>query len=160
MKKLSSKLTLAFIFLGLIAAIVSGIFIYFQYSSYIKDTIEGTLANTSSTITSLYDLSDLERYAELGKKNDPEYRKLLTDLNVFADSFGFAYIYGLKPDNNGNFVFILDTANLSDNEDDWSFLTTYDDAPPEIEATFKTGDTVLAAPYTDQWGRSRVYMPL
>jgi len=152
MKKLFYKFSLSFILLGLVTASLSGFFMYSRYSSSITENIEENLADTARVILSLYDLSDMERLTELGKARAPEYMSLLEDFQAFADSYGLAYVYFMKRSDDGRFIYVMDNGDIIEEDDNWIFLEVYDEAPPEIAESFETRKTILAEPYTDQWG--------
>jgi len=161
MKKLITKFTLSFILLGLVAAVLSGSFMYFRYNRYIMDSIEKTLTSSTEVILSLYDLWEMEKLEEMGAARTDEYKDLLTDFQAFADANGFSYVYVLKKAPGNHFIFLLDTEYLSENPEDWNFRQEYENAPPEISESYNTGKTLLADPYTDEWGTFQsIYAPI
>jgi len=161
MNRLIFKFSLSFIILGLAAALLSGIFLYITYERYIGNNVNQQLEACINMLNDQYDLSDLDRYESLGEVKDQEYISLLQQWTAVADAYGYAYIYAMKPGPDDSFIFILDIANLSSDEDDWSFQYEYDDAPPEILETYRTGNKILAEPYTDQWGTFQsMYAPI
>lgn len=152
MNSLRIRLSLFFIAFGLISALSTGIILYLRYIKYIDESLHSTLSASAEAVMGLYDLSDFDRYEKAGLENGEDYISLLTDLKKIADSFGFSYIYSMRPLDSGGFQFILDNANLSGSEDDWSFLQEYEDAPPEVQEAFDSDKEILAEPYTDEWG--------
>lgn len=152
MKSLRLQIALLLIAVGMVVSIIIGTTMYSQYNSYIDSSLENILVSSSNAIKELYDISDNEYWEREGTKRSEIYLSLLKNMKVIKESYNLAYIYSMKPASGGKFIFILDTANLYDDEDDWTFLLEYEGAPVEVGQAYNSRKGVLAEPYTDQWG--------
>jgi methyl-accepting chemotaxis protein len=94
-----------------------------------------------------------EYLIKAGKADDSEYWQLLNDLQVIADSFDLAYIYMLQKTPEGQYFFVFDTDD-ADEESNEAFFEYYeeDEAPPELDTVYATGQPQISKPYTDEWG--------
>jgi methyl-accepting chemotaxis protein len=74
-------------------------------------------------------------------------------MQVFADSFGLAYIYILVK-NGPEYEFIFDTDDLDDITDASEAFKLYpaEEIPEELDLAYATGQRQFSAPYTDEWG--------
>jgi signal transduction histidine kinase len=133
--------------LALLSAMVSGSLIFFHYNSYMNRDIYESLSDSAQSILSLYDLTSVDTLIEWGREGNPAYTELVHDMKILAESYDFAYIYLLKPSEKekGKFLFVFDL-------DPESFLTVYEDAPPELLESFTGNKPLLTDDYTDKWG--------
>ena len=75
------------------------------------------------------------------------YNKVYDTLAVFRDNVELEYVYCIKEDTPGNFIFTMDTDQVSP--------ASYGDSVKYTEALAKAGTGTAAVdevPYTDQWG--------
>ncbi|MBN2657895.1 MAG: methyl-accepting chemotaxis protein [Spirochaetales bacterium] len=152
MNSLKNRLTFVFVLFGIIIAFSAGIVLFLRYRNYIDEDVRSTLFDSSELLLQLYDFSDFDYYGQIGQESSPEYIQILQNLQSFTEAYGFAYIYTMRPAGSGQFEFILDNANISEDEEDWDFMEIYDDAPGEILEVYESGKPILAEPYTDEWG--------
>ena len=88
--------------------------------------------------------------AEIGEEDvgGSQYCNIYNTLTIFRDNVELEYVYAIKEDTDGNFIFILDT--------DPDAPASYGDSVEFTEALALAGDGTAAVdelPYTDQWGR-------
>ena len=152
MKSIRAKLVLVTLAAVTAGALIAGLAIFVQYRAFIRNDIDETLS------TSCYAASVAADWASVGSLFEPgaedgEYRwQNLRRLVVIQEHFGLEFVYALVKNEAGQPVFVHDTMAITSPDEESTFLTTYDDAPPELEQAFVTGKLVIAKQYTDQWG--------
>lgn len=122
------RLTLSFLALVLLASIVMGITSYRNASQAIADVVGQTAMNIlNSTVTQI----DPIGFAALQMAEDverPYYQELYGQLNQVCQSLGLKYLYSMRQDAAGNYVYVVDgSANdqaLPGDVEDASQMTT------------------------------------
>ena len=80
--------------------------------------------------------------------DSPEYKDIYKTLAVFRDNVELEYVYSIKEESEGNFIFTMDLDQVSP--------ASYGDSVKYTEALAKAGRGIAAVdevPYSDQWGR-------
>ncbi|MBQ4190364.1 MAG: hypothetical protein II641_00865, partial [Clostridiales bacterium] len=81
------------------------------------------------------------------KVGSPQYLNIYNTLTIFRDNVELEYVYAIREDADGNYIFILDT--------DPDEPASYGDAVEYTPALDTAGSGTAAVdeqPYTDQWG--------
>ncbi|MFP3089490.1 methyl-accepting chemotaxis protein [Treponema sp. TIM-1] len=154
MKSLRTRFFLNFVALGILIALGVGIVMYVEYHRYIQDSYVRTLTGLADVIEHRYPvIADPDYLITEGKVNSDTYWQIPRDMQVFADSFGLAYIYLLINDGTG-YQFVFDTDDLDDITDANEAFKIYmaEDVPEELDLAYATGKRQFSAPYTDEWG--------
>ena len=155
MKSLRTTFSLLFTVLCLAAALGVGLILFLQYRSYIKHSYTEVIENTAQSVEKLFPaIKDTDKIINAGRSGAQSYFDLVTQLNVFNESYGLEYIYYLQNDR-GRFNFIFDTDDIplfGGNIDEY-LLKPYEDPPDEVmEAWTSRTFTMTREPYTDEWG--------
>lgn len=157
---IKSKLYFYFGFSLLITSIISIGFFFSRYRAELEKSVNDKLASGAEISAGFIDPARIVMANEPGFKQQPEYMDILKDLKSVERAFGFKYIYSMiKVD--GKYIFVHDSGNYEpENDYDDSFLTSYDDAPPELAEAWNTGVAKMAE-YKDQWGSFRsIFFPV
>ncbi|MDR3338400.1 MAG: methyl-accepting chemotaxis protein [Treponema sp.] len=152
----SLRLTFFLLFTGVCVLVSLGVgfMMYNQYINYIKNSYEGVIVNVGEIIIKTYPiLEDTDSLIAEGEARSDVYFDLLANMEATAEQFGFAYIYYVRPTEDGfGFIFDNDDFGLSPGEFDEMWLKSYDDPPDEIGEVFSSGELTMSDVYTDEWG--------
>jgi methyl-accepting chemotaxis protein len=161
MKSMQRKLVLIMMLLGVLAAVIAGVTVLWQYLGYVNDTTDATLRHAARAASLAMDVSRWRTLYAPGMEKSEYHLGTLKRLKIVEEEFGLAYAYCLVKDDQGRMIFIFDSGNLS-GEEDSTFLQEYEDAPPELVRAFDGADLVISAePYTDEWGTFRsAFLPI
>ncbi|MDR0551605.1 MAG: methyl-accepting chemotaxis protein, partial [Spirochaetaceae bacterium] len=132
MKSLRTRFFLFFTGLGMLTALVAGIAMYIQYMGYIKSNYRNTLSQVLIMLEKQYPaLSNPDALIKLGKEGADEYWNMVYTMNTTAQTFGFTYIYFVRPVGD-SFQFVFSSEqNPKDYTLDEIFMTYSLDAIPE-----------------------------
>jgi len=161
MKSMRKRLTLTMTLLALLASIIAGFTVEWQYASFVSDTTDMDLRQAAVATSLAVDMSRWRTLYEPGAETSPYYVGIQRKLNEVSKEFGLAYAYVMVKDDQGRIIFIMENkASFADWES--SFLAEYDDAPAEVAQAFAGRDFVISRrAYTDQWGTFRsAFLPM
>jgi methyl-accepting chemotaxis protein len=161
MKSMRKRLTLTMLLLALLAAVIAGFTMEWQYASYVSNTTDADLRQAAVAASLAVDISRWRSLYEPGAVKSAYHLDNLLRLDKVVKGFGLAYAYVMVKDDQGRVVFIFDNGNLEENAE-CTLLTEYDDAPPEVAAAFATKNFIISKrAYTDQWGTFRsAFLPM
>ncbi|MDR2484687.1 MAG: methyl-accepting chemotaxis protein [Treponema sp.] len=155
MKSLKAQFFLVFIGLGMITSLGSGIIMFSQYRSYIKQSYRTALTNVLTMIQNLYPaLAEPDRLEQQGRLGSGEYWNLVYAMKDIAAAFNLTYIYLCIPSGNTyQFVFSSEDSPEETAPEDIFTDMDPDQVPPMLDAAYKTGVLQLEkTPYADEYG--------
>lgn len=144
----------------MLISILSCGFFFLRYRSELDNGINEKLMTGAIIAKGIIDMSHLSRVHEPGFEKSEQFIAILRALKNIERSFGFVYIYTMIKEND-KYLFVHDSGTYEPEPDyGESFMTSYDDYPPELDEAWKTGEA-RTAEYTDQWGSVRsVFLPV
>jgi methyl-accepting chemotaxis protein len=152
MKSLKRLFFVIFTGVSLSVALVVGIVMYSQYSSYIKKSYESTLTDVLDTIISNYpDSANIDMQKEAGIANSSEYWDTVRQLAGLKDAFNLAYLYIVFREGD-DYHFLMDTDDLDADDPYKELFKNYEDVPPELVNAYELNASFFSEPYTDEWG--------
>lgn len=155
------KLNLVILSGLVLLALVAGSAFYWQYTDYILSSLQQRL-RTAAAATNV--IMDPDRILELapGDIDTPEYLVEFKRLLYLQQEFDLAYLYVLRAEKNGSWIFVYDSADDPRTvEEDDNYYVEYTEDPPEIAQAFKENRAIFAEEYSDQWGTFRsVFLPI
>jgi methyl-accepting chemotaxis protein len=131
---------------------------YIQYFRYIRRNYSDTLAKIADLVEKQHpEISDTDHLLEGQYANTAEYWQMVGELQLIVDSFDLAYIYYLQRTEEGRYLFVFDTDDLSTTKDGAPYLAgpeyyPDDEVPEEVGEVYETHEPRISAPYTDEWG--------
>lgn len=109
--RLETKVTLSFLLIILLIICILAFTMYHQsYTALVNNVGKRALAIVRISA----DTIDIEAFQSLQTSADmqkPSYRKLIDELNYIRQIGGAKYLYALRKNQNGDFIYILDTAD-------------------------------------------------
>lgn len=144
----------------LLISILSCGFFFLEYRAELDNGINERLMTGAVISKGIIDMTHLSRLHEPGLEKTEQFISILRELKNIERSFGFVYIYSMVKEDD-RFLFVHDSGTYEPEPDyGESFMTPYDDYPPELDQAWNTGEAKTAE-YTDQWGAVRsVFLPV
>jgi methyl-accepting chemotaxis protein len=158
---LAAKL-LALLITSLFLIVGSGSLIFaLKLKASAEELVQSRLSAGAYAVSYIVRDLDVTRMDLESAKSDVNYELWQTVVKAVKD-IGVTYLYVMRREGS-DFVFVLDDTSDPKNLDaDTSLLTTYNDAPEEVEQAFSRDAPVFTTkPYTDQWGTYQsLFVPL
>ena len=155
MKSLKAQFFLVFIGLGLMISFGSGIIMYSQYRSYIKQSYRTTLTNVLTMLQNLYPvLAEPDLLEQQGRLGSGEYWNLVSAMKNIARSFNITYIYLCIPSGD-TYQFVFSSGDSPEETAPEDIFIDFDPqaVPPMLDLAYKTGVPQLdKAPFSDEYG--------
>ena len=144
----TTKITIAISCLLLIANIVLGGVLYMHSKNALRTIIQERMLDVSNAAAALMDGDAMARL-QAEDVDTPEYKEALRILREFQANIDLSYIYGVRKNEKGEFVFTIDP-----DPDDPGEFGSHIIYTEEMEEAYKGTPTVDRQPYEDRWGRS------
>lgn len=156
---LTMKLTGSFIILILISSIAIGFCAINNAKSTIVEAVGETAMNICNSMVSSV---DIERLNELKTKEDMEssyYKELHDKLLTVKDSVGLKYLYTLRKNENGTYIYVVDGTPY-DSENFSQLCDEEDEIDSALAASFEGTEGYLLQ-YSEEWGNLiSAYVPI
>lgn len=159
-QSLKTKMLLQIVFLIiLISALISFISIKTAEKS-IESSVGSTALNIIKQISSYVNVDDLKDINQPSDMEKDSYKALHDKLEEAMKLLGVKYIYTMKKNSDGNYIYVVDGTNTESDE----FSSPGDiekDISQSITKTFDASETNYDFSYSDQWGNLiSAYYPL
>ena len=144
---LSTKVILMVEFIILISGIIfCGISVY-RSRVGVRKAIEQRMLDIANCASGSINGEAMKKITSDDKSSE-EYKEIYKTLAVFRDNAELEYVYAIKDEGEGNFIFVMDTdpADPADYGEDAGFTKARSLAASGIAAVDET-------PYSDEWGR-------
>ena len=131
-------------------AVTIGIAVLLNMSlkKHIKEMVYQTMTNLSETTTSFIDGDKFKMVDENTTPDDENYKEIMRILNIFKDNNDFVYIYTIKIDDNGKYIFVIDQD--PEKPAAYGYEVVYTEAM--VTALTKGETAIDKDASTDEWG--------
>lgn len=146
MNTLKIKLLVIFLALSSLTSGLVGGIVYFQYVGYIRKDMRADLEKATEFVKATLPYNSLSAYAKALDGKEPravEYREMM---GKYAENTGLAFLYLVSQE--GDRTPTVEVSNYNT-----GMVTIYWENPaPEALDALSTGEVMLSAPYTDEFG--------
>ena len=143
---MSLKLIIVLVILLLVSDAVLGVVIYNRSFSMLDERIRTSAEDIVRCVGATVDADALSQVTD-GDQESEAYLKVHEQLSLFLENGGVEYVYTIKKNDAGGYVYIVD----SDPEEPGVAGDEFDDSGEALDNAY-AGETTSGEPYTDEWG--------
>ncbi|MBN2802618.1 MAG: methyl-accepting chemotaxis protein [Deltaproteobacteria bacterium] len=152
MKSIKNRILTFVTIFGITVGLLCSFVMYSRYINFIDSSIRRNLRIGVFTVAHSFPDLSADKLLELKDKDPDQYSAIMRRLGGYSNNFQFAYIYILKKNSGGEFVFAMDSGDLEAEEGDTTGGTVYEDADPAFYEAWSSGNFTQVPEYTDEWG--------